>query len=86
MTSLVLPLTATVLAGLLTYFCCVRPMRQGRCAMTSPGGSTASSFAESVQRAELAELRAKVDMLRAFNPARSVGLTSDTLPDSLGDV
>ncbi|MBA3743954.1 hypothetical protein [Sporichthya sp.] len=86
MTSLVLPLTATVLAGLLTYFCCVRPMRQGRCAMASPGGSAASSPAESMQRAELAELRAKVDMVRALNPARSVVLSSGTLPDSLGDV
>ncbi|MGH3813429.1 MAG: hypothetical protein ACRDUV_13405 [Pseudonocardiaceae bacterium] len=55
---------AVLLASIiLTYVCCVRPMRQGRCAV--PGSPEHSARGEAVREEELARLRAEVAELRA---------------------
>jgi hypothetical protein len=62
------PLALTVLAAAVTWFTCMRPMRRGRgCGMARAGA--AESSAERDRAAELAELRAKVEILQQHNPA-----------------
>ncbi len=56
---------ATLLAAIgLTYVFCVRPMRQGRCAMTSEPSSDLSSD-QRREQAEIEAARAQVAALRA---------------------
>lgn len=66
MTQAMLPAATLVAAIALTYLCCVRPMRQGRCATTSQAASGKSPEQQREQveieqaRAELAALRARL--------------------------
>lgn len=72
MTSLWLPLAATVLAAALTYVCCIRPMRkQGGCCPHPPPRS-ARSVEEEIHRTreELRVLRERV-VTQATDPEDS---------------
>ena len=68
---------ATLAASVgLTYVFCVRPMRQGRCAMTSAPSSDTSA-AQRSERAEIDAARARVAALRACIPVSPAESGSD---------
>jgi hypothetical protein len=67
-----LPAATLVAAIALTYLFCVRPMRQGRCDMSS---QPASGMPEPQQRelAEIVQARAQLAALRANLPTSATG-------------
>lgn len=50
----------------ITYFFCLRPMRQGRCAMAGQARNRAHPAANKSDEAEIARLREEVTALRNY--------------------
>lgn len=70
MSSLVLA-AAVLLASLaLTYFFCLRPMRQGRCAMAPKAQARPQATAATDREAEIQRLREEIAALKATTPTR----------------
>ncbi|TFD81591.1 hypothetical protein [Cryobacterium fucosi] len=64
MTELILPAGILLASLTLTYFFCLRPMRTGKCAMGHAAPGMDHSASSSNDGAELARLRAEVEVLR----------------------
>jgi hypothetical protein len=73
-TAWLLPIAATVASGLLTYWCCVRPMRRGHYDTTSAThGCCPPPITNSDLDEQIAQARAELSRLRDDTPASPSG-------------